>query len=182
MIKQKVITPEEEYEIVLAALKNPAEFRILYDLHYTAIFRFVHSRVSDINAVADVVSDVFYSALTKLSTYSYKGYSIKSWLYKIAYNQIMSLYRSESKIRTVSLDTEDLETLADDGESRSFLDLDVLKRGLNQLSDEDLSLVEMKYFEKISYREMGQILGITEVNAKVKTHRVIKKLRGLIVK
>ena len=35
----------------------------------------------------------------------------------------------------------------------------------------------MRYFEKRSYREIGDILGMTENNAKVKAYRIVEKLK-----
>ena len=40
-------------------------------------------------------------------------------------------------------------------------------------------LIEMRYFEKRSYREIGEILSVTENNAKVKTFRALQKLKVL---
>ena len=48
---------------------------------------------------------------------------------------------------------------------------------LSRLKNSQVELIEMRYFEKRSYREIGEILDITENNAKVKTFRALKKLR-----
>lgn len=182
MIKTKIITPEEEFELVQAALKNPREFRLLYDMYYRAIFRFVDAKVQEANATADIVSEVFYKAISKLSTYEYKGYSIKSWLYKIAYNEVMMYFRQTAKVQYVCIDSESVDTLVAESETVELENIDVLKSSLDKLSEDEMTLVEMKYFQKLSHREISEILDITEANAKVKLHRVIKKLRDLIKK
>lgn len=40
----------------------------------------------------------------------------------------------------------------------------------------------MRYFEKRSFKELGEILGISESNAKVKVHRILKKLKITLLK
>jgi RNA polymerase sigma-70 factor (ECF subfamily) len=45
------------------------------------------------------------------------------------------------------------------------------------LPEKDLQLIELRYFEKRSYREIGQIIGLTENNAKVRAYRVLRKLQ-----
>ena len=50
---------------------------------------------------------------------------------------------------------------------------------LRKLKEKDLSLIEMRYFEKRSYREIGEIINVTENNAKVKTFRALQKLKIL---
>ena len=48
---------------------------------------------------------------------------------------------------------------------------------LNDLNDADLEIIELRYFEKRSFAEVGEILQITENNAKVKTYRIIGKIK-----
>ena len=52
-----------------------------------------------------------------------------------------------------------------------------LKKVLRQINEKDLMLIEMRYFEKRSYREIGEILSVTENNAKVKTFRALQRLK-----
>jgi RNA polymerase sigma-70 factor (ECF subfamily) len=54
-----------------------------------------------------------------------------------------------------------------------------LKKALRKINENDLALIEMRYFEKRSYREIGEILSVTENNAKVKTFRALQKLKTL---
>ena len=52
-----------------------------------------------------------------------------------------------------------------------------LIKAFNVLSEGEITLVEMKYFEKRSHQEISEILGITVANAKVRLHRIIKKMK-----
>jgi RNA polymerase sigma-70 factor (ECF subfamily) len=45
------------------------------------------------------------------------------------------------------------------------------------LKENELQLIEMRFFEKRSFREIGEILDLTENNAKVKTFRALAKLK-----
>jgi RNA polymerase sigma-70 factor (ECF subfamily) len=40
-----------------------------------------------------------------------------------------------------------------------------------------LNLIELRFFEKRSFKEIGELQNITENNAKVKTFRALEKLR-----
>lgn len=182
MIETKVINPEDEYEIVKASLKNPREFKLLYDMHYHSVFLFVNNRINDVNVTAEIVSDVFYKAITKLNSFVFKGVSIKSWLYKISYNELMMYYRNHKKDRTISIESESVIVLADECENENLRDINGLKKALDQLNDEELSIIEMKFFEKLSHREIAELLEISESNAKVKMHRAMTKLRSSIIK
>ena len=49
-----------------------------------------------------------------------------------------------------------------------------------ELPEDELQLIEMRFFEKRSFKEIGEILEITENNAKVKTYRILEKLKKII--
>ena len=51
---------------------------------------------------------------------------------------------------------------------------------LNNLPLHTAELIEMRFFENRPFQEIAEILSITESNAKVKTYRVIDKLKKLM--
>ena len=46
-----------------------------------------------------------------------------------------------------------------------------------ELPDDELELIELRYFEQRPFKEVSELLNISESNAKVKVHRIIKKLK-----
>ena len=50
---------------------------------------------------------------------------------------------------------------------------------ISRLKENEIQLIELRFFEKRSFKEMGDILEIKENNAKVKTFRVVQKLKNL---
>ena len=54
---------------------------------------------------------------------------------------------------------------------------DKLALALSRLSDYNLRLIQFRFFEKMSFAEIGEKLNITENNAKVKCHRSVLKLK-----
>ena len=48
---------------------------------------------------------------------------------------------------------------------------------LRLINEKDLNLIELRYFERRSYREIGEIISVTENNAKVKTFRALQRLK-----
>jgi len=51
---------------------------------------------------------------------------------------------------------------------------------LGQLSDDNIELIELKFFENRSYKEIAEIINTNENNARVKTNRALAKLKDLI--
>ena len=59
---------------------------------------------------------------------------------------------------------------------------EILIKVLPLLKEKQLQLIEMRFFEKRSFKEIGDILGLTENNDKVKTFRALIKLKDLYAK
>jgi RNA polymerase sigma-70 factor (ECF subfamily) len=53
---------------------------------------------------------------------------------------------------------------------------------LQQLKVTDMVMIEMRFFEERPFKEIANILNITESNAKVKTYRILEKMKKLMKK
>ncbi len=180
-LKPKTLTEETmlaEWAEVQAAQKNPARFRPLYERYYDPIFRFIFKRTGEEALCADICSQVFLKALQKLSTYTYKGVPFSAWLYRIASNEVAQHYRNSGKRRVVSIEENQLGEMMEEVDVR--VDENQLQLMLEVLDDmplESMQLIEMRYFEQRPFKEIAQILNITESNAKVKTYRILERMK-----
>lgn len=182
----KDINQEEEIAIIERAKKDPEKFGVLYNRYYKPIFIFIHKRTNDKECSADIASHVFLKALTNLNSYVHQGFPFSSWLYKIALNEVNEYYRKKNKKRVVSIESTGLERLTNaliEGES----DLELnekrfyLSEALKQLEALEIQLVELRFFEEKSFKEIGYILNITENNAKVRTYRLLDKIKVAVL-
>ena len=180
------ITKEEmdqEQLIVEQAKKDPAKFSAIYNKYYPQIFRFLYQRVSDKETAFDFTSQVFLKALINLNKYSYKGVPFSSWLYRIAHNEINQMFRKKIVARTVNIETEHLNSIIEEIEEEDELKQyqGKLIEVISELPQGDLELIEMRFFEKRPFKEIAEILDITENNAKVKVYRILEKLKVKII-
>ena len=53
---------------------------------------------------------------------------------------------------------------------------------LETLNPDELQLLELRFFEGCSFKEVGYLTGNTEVNAKVKTYRILNRLKERVKK
>jgi RNA polymerase sigma-70 factor (ECF subfamily) len=53
---------------------------------------------------------------------------------------------------------------------------------LGKLNFDELQLIQLRFFESRSFKEVGDIVGISEGNAKVKTYRAVGKIRKMFLK
>jgi len=161
---------------------DPRCFEPLYVTYYEPILRFVYKRIESFDDCQEITNIVFTNALANITKYRDQGFPFSSWLYRIAINEIHQFYRSSKKRRAISIDEKGIRNMAAETDSSKSELIDALKKALLYLSEEELELIELRYFEERPFAEVGQILGITENNAKVKTYRVLDKLRVVYAK
>ncbi|MCU0360266.1 MAG: sigma-70 family RNA polymerase sigma factor [Bacteroidia bacterium] len=174
---------EEELRWIEAAKLNPEAFRPLYEKYYKAIFSYLYQRMSSKDTAFDTTSQVFLKALTNLKTYEFRGVPFSSWLYRIAHNEMVQVFRKQKEQRVVNADINDLKFICEENKEVFFEEyIPYLKKIIGKLKEKELQLVEMRYFEKRPFKEIAEILNISEINAKVRMYRIIEKLKVSIRK
>ncbi len=170
------IKQEEEY--IDAAKKNPKDFEQLYKKYFEQIFRFVYQRLDDKNVANDITQQTFINALVNIKKYEHRGLPFVSWLYRIAVNELNKWFKNQKANRTINIETAGLENLFEEIEEQPYQQYnEKLKTILTKLEPNTLLLVEMRFFEKRSFKEIGEILEITENNAKVRLYRLLDQLK-----
>lgn len=174
---------QNEWAIIRAAQKDPALFRPLYDSYFESIFRFIFRRTDNENLTADICSQVFLKAMQQIDKYQFKGVPFSAWLFRIASNEIAQHYRNTQKNRVISLESAHINELVDEMDSHQLENYqNALIQALDQLDENDVQFIEMRFFEQRPFKEIAEILEITESNAKVKTYRILEKLKKIILR
>ncbi|MEL6667536.1 MAG: sigma-70 family RNA polymerase sigma factor [Bacteroidota bacterium] len=170
-----------EWAEVQAAQTDPSRFKPLYDRYYERIFRYLLRRCEDETTAADLSSQVFLKALRRIGQYQYRGLPFSAWLFRIAANELKLFYRQNKRRRVVSADLSVYSEFAEETEDitaqeRSEREAE-LRRVLRNLKPEELNLVEMRFFEQRPFAEIAAILDVTEATAKMRTYRLLNRLK-----
>ncbi|NNE54932.1 MAG: sigma-70 family RNA polymerase sigma factor, partial [Flavobacteriales bacterium] len=160
--------------------KDPRHFAPLYEKHFNSVFRFVYSRVQNKDLTADLTSQTFTKALMALSRYEDRGYAFSSWLIRIAINEINMHFRKNSKHKFAEVSENQLITLMVEAEEPAD-DMQVVVKALNEMEEDQVSLIELRFFEKKSFAQIGEILSVAEDTAKMRVYRALKRLRKLVL-
>lgn len=172
--------PEDEVRLIERAKTNPENFAPLYNKYYEPILRYVFKRVDEEEIAYDITSMVFIKAIQSLPKYEYRGVPFASWLFRIAKSELYQSFRDAKARRTVSIDTIVVGQFFEDmQEDVTEANRDRLLKAMSKLKENQLQLIEMRFFEKRSFKEIGDILEMTENNAKVKTFRALAKLKEI---
>lgn len=171
----------DEELMVKVHARNYSAFDELFKRYVTILQNFFYRRTGgDCELSSDLTQDIFMRLWSDL-TFS-PSTSFRSWIFAIAYNQLKHIYRSlsyqdgyvEHIQNTTQEEFEDDPALQIDEEILS----QALQKELNQLSEKDQLLMDLRFASNLSVSEIASILDIPEGTVKSKLHTIIVKLRN----
>ena len=149
-------------------------FGELYNQFYPGIFRLCLSYVNGNSSIAeDLIHEVFLVVWDKRSTFRNES-SASTWIYRITVNTCLMYLRKEKKLPLVF--DEITTNISDEDELSEKETCKQLYDCISKLDEADKIFV-MLLLEEITNNEIADILGISEINVRVKTHRLKNKLR-----
>jgi RNA polymerase sigma-70 factor (ECF subfamily) len=174
----------DEEQLVEQAKHDPDAFGKLYELHVEKIYNYIYYRLGNRHDAEDLTAKVFYRALNHIPRYNHKGKPFAAWLYRIAHNLVANWYRDHSRRQEVALDNVSLKSdrretphhaaeLSDESE--------ILLAALQKLPLERQKLLTLKFADRMSNAEIGQIMGRSEGAIKSLYHRTLISLKELLV-
>ena len=170
----------KDFPLVLAAQQDRKKFSVLYNKYFKEIFLFILKKTANESLADELSSNTFMKAMTNLTKYRDMGFPFSSWLYRIASNEVYKYFRDNNKVQEVEIIERDAVTFLGELELDDNSDqVNQLMTCLSEMKEDQSDLIEMRYFEKLSFNEIGEVLGITGNNAKIKVYRAIDKLKKL---
>lgn len=169
---------KEEEKLIIAAQLNPRDFEPLYKNYYERIANFIYSRLNDKEMTFELTSQVFYKALDNLPKYKPQGVPFSAWLFRIASNELNQFFRKNNAQRHISINEDGLQELrANTEENNTPKQDESLFKALEELDEDDAELINMRFFEKRSFKEICDINGMNESACKMKLYRILEKLK-----
>lgn len=168
----------EEQRIIERSKKDPRAFAHIYDHYYEDIFQFIYRRTDDEDLTADICSQSFFKALQNIKKYEFRGLPFSAWLYRIASNEVNKYFNKKKKDRIFSVEEERiLELFENDENEFSQEHIQLLVKTLKELPTETMEVLELRFFEEKSFKEIAFILNIGESGAKMRLYRAVEKLK-----
>ena len=158
-----------------------AAFDEIVEAHQQRIVRLVFRLLGSPDEVQDVVQEVFLSVLQNLKRF--RGESkLSTWLTRIAVNKCRSHHRRRLlRLRTLFYLTKTLTVTSEQGGVTESAEIhDELRRAVRRLSPRYREPIVLRYFEELSVREIGEVLGISANSVEVRLTRARRKLREIL--
>jgi RNA polymerase sigma-70 factor (ECF subfamily) len=139
------------------------------------VYRFIVKNLRHEEDARDIVQSAFEKMWRNRE--SVDNTKSKSYLFTVAYNQMIDHIRKVKRIELKDSFLEDGKSV-EQGNSRMK---QTLMEALNRLNETQKSLVMLKDYEGYSYEEIGEIMGLNSSQVKVYLHRARLALRSYLV-
>ena len=162
-------------------------FTFLLDFFWNEVYGFMLKRTENETDTDDIVIEPFAKAFDKIATYN-PEYGFNTWLIAIAKNVHIDMLRKKKSSLFVDItDEEDQQAYRVADESASAEDELIIEQNLAQLLQYIKKLkpayqevIQMRYFQEMTYQEMADQLEEPLNNIKIKLLRAKKLLSEII--
>jgi RNA polymerase sigma factor (sigma-70 family) len=161
----------------MSPISNKADFLQLIEQNKGIIYKVARSYGKNEEDREDLFQEIIIQLWRSFERYD-DQYKLSTWMYRIALNVAISFYRKERRrIASESPLTESMTDIAGE-ESNSELEsnINLLQQFINELNELEKALMIL-YLESKSYKEIAEILGISETNVATKISRVKNQLK-----
>jgi len=171
----------DEVALINAARTDPEAFGQLYERYVERIYNYIYFRVGGAGDAEDLTARVFFKALRSIGGYRHMGLPFSAWLYRIAHNLVANYHRDRSRMQEISIENLVVEDTSKSSAPEHLMETrqenDFLLALINDLSPQKKELIILKYVQKLSNEEIGQIFGKTEGAIKSLYHRTLVELK-----
>jgi len=153
---------------------------LLFERYKRMLFGFFYRVIGNKEVSEDLVQNVFIRILRFKNQFRGEG-KFTTWMYRIARNEIADHFKKEKKFGY----KDDISNLSEkiDGDplagQRSFKEdqLQLLNYALQKISNENRELIVMNRYQGLKYKEIGEMLDVSEGAVKVRTFRAMNELK-----
>jgi RNA polymerase sigma-70 factor (ECF subfamily) len=172
----------DEAKIIAACQAgNFDRFAELFDLYHRRLYTFIYYRTHHRQTAEDITSTVFMKAFDGIGTFRPDRGNFSSWLYRIARNAVIDHYRSFKAAADIE-DAWDISANVDiERDTDVAAKLEEVRQFLSQLPRQQRDVVVMRVWDGLSHKEIAEILGISEANAKMTYSRAMARIHKEIV-
>lgn len=178
-------TPEIQEIVENARLGKESAFKKLLNTYWSDVYRFQFAKTNNENEAEDITIKTFSRAFDKIDLYS-DNYPFKSWLITISKNIFIDSIRGQKK-ETLSISKENSEAFYISDNSPSPEDKIIIEQNLvelqnhiKKLNSKQQKIIQLRYFQELSYKEISLTLNESMSSVKVNLMRAKKLLSEII--
>lgn len=158
---------------------DPHALSLIYERYARCIHRYIYARVGDVQLAEDLCAEVFLRMLEGMPQYEDRGWSVLTWLYRIARDRTTDTLRRHSK---TPLSFETLRAISDGPETilATQFEHEEIRQTLTRLPRSQQQVIQLRFVDELSVREIAERLGRTEGSVKQLQYRGLQNLAFLL--
>lgn len=180
-------TVEIKKQIEKAKNGDQIAFTFLLDYYWNEVYGFMLKRTENETDTDDITIETFAKAFDKISSYN-PEFQFNTWLIAIAKNVHIDLLRKKKSSLFVEItDDEDYQaynvadtTPSAEDELITEQNLSQLLQYIKELKPHYQEVIQLRYFQELSYQEISDKIQEPLSNVKIKLLRAKKLLAGII--
>jgi RNA polymerase sigma-70 factor (ECF subfamily) len=170
---------EEQRQIVRAQAGDRPAFTALVDRYWKRLYRWLCQLTRDQHAAEDLAQETFLKAFTGLPKFR-AGTNFGAWLFRIAHNNFANHYRATLR-RRESLPVDlPARGPGPDAEAQSREALENVAQAVRSLPTDFRAALLLRVEEGLSFREIADVLDLTEETARWRVFKARQKLLSLL--
>lgn len=163
--------------------EQKALFLSWLDEHGSSVMKVARAYTLTSDECQDLAQEILLQAWRSLPNFEGKA-NPATWFYRVALHTAMNWHRKDKPRRTMQQPLLEVQTVVTEGcdsaeQVQQRETVEQLYNAIHQLPKADAALV-LLYLDELSYREMAEVLGISESNVGVKLNRAKKALTALM--
>jgi RNA polymerase sigma-70 factor (ECF subfamily) len=180
----------DERRLVERARLDPNAFSMLYRAYVTRVHGFAYRRTGSYEAAEEITASTFERAWRGLATFAWQGGGFEPWLFRIASNEVVSHYRSRTRLdngRMQRVLREMAQDLRDDPALVAVLEADeketrivALRAALETLPARYQEVINLRYLAGVSADGAAAAMGCSKATLAVTLHRALRALRRAV--
>ncbi len=153
---------------------------MLVDKYGKQMFNTAYRMVNDHEDAMDATQSAFVKAYEKLDTFD-SGYRFFSWLYRILVNESLNILNHRNHFDP--LDSDIIVTEKNPEENYNDVELgNHLQSALMELKPDYRAAIVLRHYQGLSYREMGEIVGVPEKTVKSRLFSARRQLKDILAR
>ena len=176
------MNPLSDNELMLKVKSGEiARLGLLFERYHKALFGFFYRSTQQVETSEDLVQNVFEKILKNRKLFRGDG-KFTTWMFTIARNEMIDYFKRHRRQPDVPGDGVGYEVA---GSEPGYLETEqkneemkTLQMAFGNLDDEKQQLITLSKFQGMSYREIGEVMQISEGNARIKVFRAMQELRN----
>src|SRR5262249_54276735 len=170
----------DDSDLVVMARNDQAAFGELYERYVKKIYGYMYWRTGNSHDAEDLTARVFHRALVHIETYVERGIPFQAWLYRIAHNLVANWHRDRNRRKVIPLDefvAAGLRFPTPQRRTETQEEQDRLPAAIRRLPEDRQQLLVLKFVDRLSNQEIGEIMDRSEGAIKSLYHRTLLALR-----